>query len=82
MIDSENVFVDWQKVQSYSFEIKWGELFEVRNLKIKEKIKISNWVNIVLFNKPIWYVCSKEDKHNKTIYEISNRPLYKKGDYS
>lgn len=70
LIDSGDVFVDWQKVQSYSFEVKWGELFEIRNLKIKEKIKISNWVNIVLFNKPVGYVCSKEDKHNKTIYEI------------
>lgn len=27
-------------------------------------------VEIVLFNKPMWYVCSKSDSHNKTIYEI------------
>ena len=70
LIDFWNVFVDWEKVQSYSFEIKWGELLEIKNIKIREKIKISGWINIVLFNKPIWYVCSKEDKHNKTIYEI------------
>lgn len=70
LIDSGNVFVDWEKIQSYSFEIKWGELLEIKNLKLKEKIKISNWINIVLFNKPVGYVCSKEDKHNKTIYEI------------
>lgn len=70
LIDSGNVFVDWEKIQSYSFEIKWGELLEIKNLKIKWKIKLSDWINIVLFNKPIWYVCSKEDKHNKTIYEI------------
>ncbi len=25
---------------------------------------------IVAFNKPIWYVVSKDDKHNKTIYEL------------
>ena len=70
LIDFGNVFVDWEKIQSYSFEIKWGELLEIKNLKIKWKIKLSDWINIVLFNKPIWYVCSKEDKHNKTIYEI------------
>lgn len=39
-------------------------------MDIKQKIKVSDWVNIVLFNKPVWFVCSKEDKHNKTIYEI------------
>lgn len=27
-------------------------------------------VEIVLFNKPMGYVCSKSDNHNKTIYEI------------
>lgn len=70
MIDAWTVFVDWQKIQSYSYEIKGWELLELKNLNINEKIKISNWVNIVLFNKPIWYVCSKEDKHNNTIYEI------------
>ena len=70
MIDSGNVFVDCQKIQSYSFEIQWGELLEIKNLQVSQKIKISNWINIVLFNKPIWYVCSKEDKHNKTIYGI------------
>ena len=70
LIDSGNVFVDWEKIQSYSFEIKWGELLEIKNMKIKWNIKISDWINIVLFNKPIWYVCSKDDKHNKTIYEI------------
>ena len=26
--------------------------------------------NIVLFNKPVGFVCSREDRHNKTIYEI------------
>jgi len=25
---------------------------------------------LVLFNKPKWFVCSKEDPHNKTIYDI------------
>lgn len=70
LIDSWCVFVDSEKVESYSYEIKWWELLEIKWLNIRQKIKVSNWINIVLFNKPIWYVCSKEDKHNKTIYEI------------
>ena len=70
LIDSWCVFLDWEKIQSYSFEIKWWEILEIKWLNIRQKLKISNWINIVLFNKPIWYVCSKEDKHNKTIYEI------------
>ena len=70
LIDSGYVFVDWKKIESYSYEIQWWELLEIKILDIKQKIKVSDWVNIVLFNKPVWFVCSKEDKHNKTIYEI------------
>ena len=70
MIDAWSVFVNWEKIQAYSFEIKGWELLELRNLNMREKIKISNWVDVVLFNKPVWYVCSKMDSHNKTIYEI------------
>lgn len=70
LIDSGYVFVDWKKIESYSYEIQWWELLEIKTLDIKQKIKVSDWVNIVLFNKPVWFVCSKEDKHNKTIYEI------------
>ena len=73
MIDSWSVFVDWKKVESYSYEVQWWENLEIKWLNIKQKIKISTWINIVLFNKPIWYVCSKDDKHNKTIYEILPR---------
>lgn len=70
LIDSWCVFVDWKKIESYSHEVQWWECLEIKWQNIKQKIKISNWVNIVLFNKPVWYVCSKDDKHNKTIYEI------------
>ena len=73
MIDLWSVFVDWKKVESYSYEVQWWENLEIKWLNIKQKIKISTWINIVLFNKPIWYVCSKDDKHNKTIYEILPR---------
>ena len=67
LIDSWSVFVDWKKIESYSHEVQWWENLEIKWLNIKQKIKVSNWVNIVLFNKPVWYVCSKDDKHNKNI---------------
>ena len=70
MVDSWSVFVDWKKIESYSYEVQWWENLEIKWLNIKQKIKISTWINIVLFNKPVWFVCSKDDKHNKTIYEI------------
>jgi pseudouridine synthase len=70
LIDSWCVSVDWKKIESYSYEVQWWENLEIKWENIKQKIKISNWINIVLFNKPVWYVCSKDDKHNKTIYEI------------
>lgn len=70
LIDLWCVFVDWKKVESYSHEVQWWECLEIKWQNIKQKIKISNWISIVLFNKPVWYVCSKDDRHNKTIYEI------------
>lgn len=64
------VFLNWEKIESYAQEVYWWEILEIRWKNVKEKIKISKWINVVLFNKPIWYVCSKSDGHNKTIYEI------------
>lgn len=64
------VFVNWEKIDSIGFELQWWENLEIKNLKLKVKVKISDWLDVILFNKPMWYVCSKADKHNKTIYEI------------
>lgn len=65
------VFVDWEKIESYSFVLNWWEILEIKSLKIKKKI---SWdkreSNLIIFNKPIGYVCSKSDKHNQTIYEL------------
>lgn len=37
----------------------------------KRKIKdLNKHLDVILFNKPVGFVCSKSDKHNKTIYEI------------
>ena len=65
-----SVFLDWQKIESIWYEVAWWELLEIRNIRVKTKIKIENSLNVILFNKPMWYVCSKADSHNSTIYEI------------
>jgi len=70
LVSNWQVFLDWEKIDSIGFEVKWWEMLVINKLNIKKKILISNSLEIVLFNKPMWYVCSKSDKHNKTIYEI------------
>jgi pseudouridine synthase len=44
---------------------------EIKGTKIKKKINLSKQItDLILFNKPVGFVCSKSDKHNKTIYEV------------
>jgi len=65
------VFVDWKKVESYSSTLNWWEVLEIKSLKIKKKISwIKKESKLIIFNKPVWYVCSKADKHNQTIYKL------------
>lgn len=65
-----NVFLDWEKVEYIWFEVKWWENLQIKNMKINVKIQLSQSLDVIVFNKPMWYVCSKSDSHNKTIYEI------------
>lgn len=71
MVKLGKVFVDNNMIESYSSVLTGWELLEIRWEKIKQKIKLSERaVDIIVFNKPIGVVCSKSDKHNKTIYEL------------
>lgn len=71
------VFLDWKKVESIGIEVSWWEKIEIKNLKINKKIVMWGGFDIVLFNKPIWYVCSRCDKFNKTVYELLPKDLQK-----
>jgi len=43
-------------------------------MNIRKKVEeINNNFDVIIFNKPVGFVCSKKDKHNKTIYEILPR---------
>ncbi len=63
-------------LEEFSKELSPNDVLEVVVPKMK-KIRLvfqqqetHTNVSLLLFNKPKWYVVSKEDKHNKTIYEL------------
>ncbi|HPC34718.1 MAG TPA: pseudouridine synthase [Candidatus Absconditabacterales bacterium] len=71
LVQAGKVFLNNEKVESYSQTVKIGDFLEIKGQGIKEKIKdLNKHLDVILFNKPVGFVCSKSDKHNKTIYEI------------
>lgn len=80
LIDNSCVFVNWNIIDSYKQEVQNSDELRVNSLELNFKwiCKIeeskSDW-KIILFNKPLWYVVSKADPNNKTIYEILPKEL-------
>jgi 23S rRNA pseudouridine2605 synthase len=77
LIKNGQIFVNNQKIESFKFELKiWDiltftdEQWNKNNIKISTKSKIQNLKKVILLNKPKWYVVSKSDPHNSTIYEL------------
>lgn len=67
------VFLDGKKVEWYTSVISYGQRLTGRigEKHIDETIQIPKIESdIVLFHKPVGYVCSKFDAHNKTIYRL------------
>ena len=67
------VFLDGKKVEWYTSVISYGQRLTGRigEKHIDETIQIAKIESdIVLFHKPVGYVCSKFDAHNKTIYRL------------
>ena len=80
-IDQWMVFVNNNKIESYKAEIQENDILLIKALKINEKVDFSrdeNYPEILLFNKPIWYTCSKSDPYNKTFYELLPKEFIKK----
>ena len=80
-IDQWMVFVNNNKIESYKAEIQENDVLIIKPLKIDEKVDFSrdeNYPEILLFNKPIWYTCSKSDPYNKTFYELLPKDFIKK----
>lgn len=70
MINEERIKINQQKIESYKQDIIQGDCIVIDNEehivpRIEEKKS-----EIVMFHKPLGFVVSKNDPHNKTIYEI------------
>ena len=75
MIKDKAIKVNWQLVEDINFEIKQWDKIEVKlpNWQVYQEIveKLPNIKPVIIvFNKPKWYVVSKSDPHNKTIFDI------------
>ncbi len=72
-IKEKRVFLDWEPVEGYATILKYGQRLEakIRDKNINDTItETEQETDTVLFHKPVGYVCSKHDQHNKTIYRL------------
>lgn len=76
LIQNNKIFLNNENVESFKSELKnWdiltiiNEEWDKENIKVSESVESPKW-KLILFNKPKWYVVSKSDSHNSTIYEI------------
>ncbi len=76
LIKNGQIFLNNKKVESFKSEIKnWdilafiNENWNKENIKATEDCNKQKW-KLIIFNKPKWYVVSKFDPHNSTIYEL------------
>ena len=65
-----------EKIESYKSELKDRDILTIideewnkENITVSKKSESPKW-KLILFNKPRWYVVSKADPHNATIYEL------------
>lgn len=67
------IYINGKKITAYTQEVITGDILAIKspNFKINETIQeVQKETTIILLNKPIGYVASKSDPHNKTIYEL------------
>ena len=81
LIDQGLVFVNWEKIENYKAEVNENDTLTINTLWIDEKISFegtSDYPELLMFNKPVWYTCSKADAYNKTFYELLPKEFVKK----
>lgn len=76
LIQDGQIFLNNQKIESFKSELKnWdiltiiNEEWDKENITVSEPPESPKW-QLIIFNKPKWYVVSKSDSHNSTIYEL------------
>jgi pseudouridine synthase len=72
MINAWNVFCNWKLVESYNAQISKGDTvsYDGNIFVVEEQFVEKISASLLLFYKPVGYVCSKSDPHNATIYDI------------
>ncbi|MFA7298772.1 MAG: pseudouridine synthase [Candidatus Absconditabacterales bacterium] len=73
LVNKECVFINGKKITAYTQEVVTGDKLKIKaqNFVIEEVIQETQKSStLILLNKPLGYVASKSDPHNKTIYEI------------
>ncbi len=77
LVQDWKVFLNNNIVESYSQLLNWWDILEIKSIGLKKKIEmLESKVDIIIFNKPMGFVCSKSDSHNKTIYELLPKEFY------
>jgi 23S rRNA pseudouridine2605 synthase len=76
LIQDGQIFLNNEEIESFKSELNnWdiltmiNEEWDKENITISESEESPKW-KLILFNKPKWYVVSKSDPHNNTIYEL------------
>ncbi len=75
MLQEGVIFLNKEAIENFDKEIEIGDVIELQlpdGNSFTETIKYFPGFTpkLALFHKPKGYVCSKDDKHNKTIYEL------------
>ncbi len=71
MIDQGKIFLNDQKVDSYTAEIQEGDKIRVLGKNDEAKPStVQHSASLLLFNKPKGFVVAKSDPHEQTIYRI------------
>jgi 16S rRNA U516 pseudouridylate synthase RsuA-like enzyme len=73
LVKEGHIFINGKPISSYTQEVVTGDKLAIKapNFKIEETIQeVQKDRTLILLNKPVGYVASKSDPHNKTIYEI------------
>lgn len=74
LIKDGAVLINWVKVESFRLELKNDDILAITKGErkiVNHKISLEEaQTSLIIFNKPEWYVVSKSDSFNTTIYSI------------
>ncbi len=73
LIDERQIFVNAKAIENYKAELQAGDWLTILRLSLSEQIQMiapDSAPELLLFNKPKGYTCSKSDPHNPTLYEL------------